>query len=177
MRIHESSHLEISFLLGGQSKDCAMSTLSSNSLHECRTAAILENSSQITFTLIRMIDVASRDAVLHVAHQHVEDTSQTERRPFIEVKDFNWLRTGIPSPNFAIKEKNATGISGRPSKLITSEAAPPQGETVTPLVSPNSLMKALAPFTGTEGRTAADSCLDQVAAVAIETGDDDDDEL
>jgi hypothetical protein len=154
-----------------------MSTLSSNSLQQCRTAAILENSSQIIFTMIRMIDVASHDAGVQVAHQHVEDTSQMERRPFIKVKDFNWLRTGIPSPNFAIKEKSASGISRRASKLITTEAAPPLRETATPLVSPNAHMKALAPFTDTEGRTAADSCLDQVAAATIESGDDDDDEL
>lgn len=135
MRIHECSYLDISFRLAGQLGVCAGAPSSSDLVQHCRTAVILENSSHIMFELIGMVDEDGFDSSELLAKEGVEGRLQTQQRPLLEVQDFNWLRSGIPSPNFEIritklKESNhATAAPPPRPTAVTSEISESQMET------------------------------------------------
>ena len=70
----------------------------------------------------------SKDIVFCVVHPHSPDSSPTSppmnshHRPttHMDVKDFSWLRSGIPSPNFRIEDVTAAAAAAAANKVSTA---------------------------------------------------------
>jgi hypothetical protein len=76
-------------------------------IHNCSASAILEDCSDILFVVTQQ---------------------QQQQQQTFEAKDFNWLRMGIPSPNFRIEQatyQNEHDVEGQPpaSSILSGEKA------------------------------------------------------
>jgi Tubulin binding cofactor C len=80
MRIHKSNQLSINL-----------------SQPWTQGAIIMEDSKQLEF----QVQVSTTDSS-DEAEEEEEDKSNNAYHHLLDVKDFNWLRTGIPSPNFTV---------------------------------------------------------------------------
>jgi hypothetical protein len=185
IRIHESSHLEISFYLSQLGDGCAESPSSAYLVQHCRTAVILENSTNILFVmLVGKLGQGHRlDWSEQSANQDFEDNAPKHGRTILEVKDFNWLRAGIASPNFEIKEelswraRNTQRIEQNEVKLPTFS-----GQNRTSIGSGNEEMMtgviSAVPASTVESRSAPHNCQNEIGNGERCDGDqDDDDEL
>jgi hypothetical protein len=183
MRIHESSHLEITFHLSsceprelGSGGGVELPTSSSyGHVPLCRTAVILENSNHILFRM-RMIQMLinllhSRE---HSAGEVVNDEVMTKNRNILlEVKDFNWLRAGISSPNFEIKEEILLEGNRNIRRIDLSTVQTPPCSEYNPYTSISSTIEAAVVQNITPG-----SYQNEISTgVSADFADDDDDEL
>lgn len=131
-----------------------------SSIHACAQQLRLHESTDLTCT----VDLAAGAILEDCTRLVFCNTSTTAAGNSLEVKDFNWLRTGIPSPNF---------------KIIQAEPITTQQESDDIKEIENDLVTIETPIVETAIPTPIDSKenLSEQEPVPIVEDEDDDDEL
>ena len=121
----------------------------------------------------------SKDIVFCVVHPHSPDIGTTTS-PLMDVKDFSWLRSGIPSPNFRIEDVTvaaaANKVSTSTSVVVVEEEEEADNIPAVLVEEPNRWKDPPilhSPIPSSDGRSTEDPI---VVSKNHEDSDDDDDD-
>jgi hypothetical protein len=119
IRVHGSSHVTFELLAaeaGGATKG-ARGERASSSAAAVTGGVILEQCTAITF---RVVVDSDRDGDV----DDDDDENVCSSKAALDVKDFSFLKRGIPSPNFAVQYTFRRKMPDHPSPGLDGEGAP-----------------------------------------------------